>query len=127
MSGSSKRLCRVQDLIYREVASLISRGEICDPRLQGMSIISVDVSPDLKQAKIFYIIPGVENALEVAAVLEKTAGFIRTQLSKRAVLRHAPKIKFVFDEHTIRAKRISELIDQVVSPDVAQDIQKDIL
>ena len=55
MSGSSKRMRRMADLIQREVA-LIIRQNVVDPRLQKMVVTLVEMSPDLKSASIFFTI-----------------------------------------------------------------------
>lgn len=105
----TKRNRQVADLIRREVAMLI-KTSINDPRLSSMMIITVDLSPDLKNARIFYTVSEDVVKEEAAAALKKAAGFIRHELSVRAKLRHTPQLHFVYDESIARAQHLLSLM-----------------
>ena len=112
MQAASKRNRRVADLIHREVASLL-KTSINDPRLTQMVITSVDLSPDLSNARIYYILPDKVNKQDVVAALKKAVGFIRHELSNRTELRYTPQISFRYDDSIAHAQRILSLINKI--------------
>ena len=112
MSSSSKRVRRMADLIQREV-SLILRQHVVDPRLQQLVITLVEMSPDLKSARILFTVPEAEMVDDVMQALTKASGFMRSQMAKTAELRYVPKLFFQYDAQLLQAERLSNLIDQV--------------
>lgn len=119
----NQRLQRLADQIQRELAVLI-RDEINDPRLTGfVTISSVKVSPDLGYADIYVTImePGLDDAMtktnheESINVLNKAAGFLRTELSHSLKTRTTPRLRFHYDEVTAHGNYMMDLINQAVS------------
>jgi ribosome-binding factor A len=109
-SGRSQKL---GDLIQRELSDLI-RLELRDPRVGMITITSVDVSPDLSHAKVFFTIlekPKLKDTLEG---LRRSAGFLRSQLAKRIKIYTTPEVRFVYDESVERGDHLSRLIDSVI-------------
>ena len=104
----SVRARQVSILIQREVASLL-RQAISDPRLQSASITSVNVSPDLKNAKVFFSVPEADGA-EAERAFAKAAAFLRKALAERVSLKYIPRLTFVFDHTLLKAERISNLL-----------------
>ena len=118
---------RVADALQRELAQLI-RDEVRDPRLGMVNITAVEVSRDLSSAKVFINLVGAESAdesREAADVLNGAAGFLRTLLAKRMLLRVAPKLRFIFDFSGRRAQELSALIDYAVNRDKARHTDTD--
>ena len=101
---------RLGDLIQREVSELI-RLEVRDPRVGMITITSVDVSPDLSHAKIFFTVLPEEKLPETSKGLSRAAGYLRSQLAKRVKLYTTPELRFVYDESVERGDRLSRLID----------------
>ena len=112
MSGSSKRVRRMADLIQREV-SLILRQHVVDPRLQQLVITLVEMSPDLKSARVLFTVPEADTVEDVMQALAKASGFMRSQMAKTAELRYVPKLFFQYDAQLMQAEHLSNLIDQV--------------
>ncbi|MDV2859681.1 ribosome-binding factor A [Psychrobacter sp. CAM01] len=119
----NQRLQRLADQIQRELAVLI-RDEVNDPRLTGfVTISSVKVSPDLGYADIYVTImePGLDDAMtktnheESVNVLNKAAGFLRTELSHSLKTRTTPRLRFHYDEVTAHGNYMMDLINQAVS------------
>ena len=106
---------KVADLIQRELAELI-RLELRDPRVGMVTITSVDVSPDLSHAKIFFTLLDKEHLKETTQGLQRAASFLRSQLSKRMSMYTTPELRFVYDESVERGDHLSQLIDSVVPP-----------
>jgi ribosome-binding factor A len=106
---------KVADLIQRELSDLLRR-EVRDPRVGMVTITSVDVSPDLSHAKIFFTMLNQEHLKETTQGLQRAASFLRSQLSKRMSMYTTPELRFVYDESVERGDRLSQLIDSVIPP-----------
>jgi len=106
---------KVADLIQRELADLLRR-EVRDPHVGMVTLTSVDVSPDLSHAKVFFTILEKEKKDDTTRALQRAAGFLRSQLSHRMSMYTTPELRFVYDESVERGDRLSRLIDSVVPP-----------
>ncbi len=116
----NQRLQRLADQIQRELAVLI-RDAVNDPRLTGyVTISSVKVSPDLGYADIYVTVmePELNDAMTITnheesiKVLNKAAGFLRTELSHSLKTRTTPRLRFHYDEVTARGNYMMDLISQ---------------
>jgi ribosome-binding factor A len=110
---NSGRPQKLGDQIQRELSDLVQR-EVRDPRVGMVTITSVDVSPDLSHAKVFFTILEQEKLAETSAGLKRSAGFLRSQLAKRIKLYTTPELRFVYDESVERGDRLSRLIDSAL-------------
>ena len=101
MKKNSVKNIRVNSEVLREM-SLIIREDLKDPRIHPMtSVMAVEVTPDLKFAKIFVSVMGDEEAKEKTMQgLKKSASFARHRLADRMNLRNTPELTFVLD-HSI--------------------------
>ena len=108
---SSGRPQKLADLIQRELSDLIAR-EMRDPRVGMLTITSVDVSPDLSHAKVFFTLLQKERLEDTVRGLKRSAGFLRSQLAKRIKLYTTPELRFEYDESVERGDHLSRLIDQ---------------
>ena len=115
MKKGQGRPQRLGDLIQREVSELI-RMEVRDPRVGMITITSVDVSPDITHAKIFFTVLEKEKLQETLAGLNRSAGFLRSQLAKRIQMYTTPELRFVYDESVERGDHLSRLIDAALRP-----------
>jgi len=105
----SIRAQRVADLVKREIAASLSK-DIEDPRLKSLSLTAVDVSPDLRNAKIFFTLLDTDNVVEVIKVLNKASGFLRHSIASRCDLRYVPKLDFRYDNNLVEAENLVTLI-----------------
>jgi ribosome-binding factor A len=112
---SKGRPQKVADLIQRELSDLLRR-EVRDPRVGMVTLTSVDVSPDLSHAKVFFTILEKDRKDETTKGLQRAASFLRSQLSHRMSMYTTPELRFVYDESVERGDRLSQLIDSVVPP-----------
>ena len=109
------RSVRVADQIRRELAVLVSR-EVADPRVGEVTVSGVEVSPDLRHARVL-VTPGRGTDGDAsAAALNHAAGFLRSRLARRVRLRHVPRLVFEHDRTLERALRIEALIDRTPAP-----------
>jgi len=106
---------KVADLIQRELSDLLRR-EVRDPHVGMVTLTSVDVSPDLSHAKVFFTLLQEDRKDETTRALQRAAGFLRSQLAHRMKLYTTPELRFVYDASVERGDRLSRLIDSVVPP-----------
>jgi ribosome-binding factor A len=117
MKKNAQRAHRVGDQIQRELAELL-RLHVKDPRIGMVTVTSVEVSPDLSHAKVFFThLAGAEHAPEAVKALQHTAGFLRTELSHRLKLYSVPQLHFAYDDSIESGLRMSKLIDDAVADD----------
>jgi len=110
---------RVADFLRKEL-SQIMQHQMRDPRVGLVSITDVEVSRDLSHAKIYVTMMDASEqseAKETLQVLNKAAGFLRTQVAKSHSMRITPSLRFYFDESIHRGQYLSSLIDKAVSED----------
>jgi ribosome-binding factor A len=122
--GHSQRQLRVGEELRHLLAELFERGDMRDPDLRGASITvtSVDVSPDLRNATAFVMPLGGQDEARLMAAMRRAAPWFRARVGERAGLRHAPEIRFELDKTFDEADRIGALLRR---PDVARDIKDD--
>jgi len=104
---------KIGDLIQRELSDLLYR-QLRDPG-RMVTITSVDVSPDMSHALVYFTCLDAGQAGPAAQGLKRAAGFLRSQLAKRVTLYSMPELRFQYDESIARADRLSQLIDSVRS------------
>ncbi|HRE31548.1 MAG TPA: 30S ribosome-binding factor RbfA [Candidatus Berkiella sp.] len=116
MARDFSRTDRIADVMQRELSVLI-REELKDPRVSMVTISEIKVSKDLAYAKVFVSVMMEEKAKETLEGLNKAAGFLRGQLARKMTIRVMPQLTFVYDDTTIKANRISRLIDDAIASD----------
>jgi ribosome-binding factor A len=108
-----KRSDRVADLLLELVSQLLTK-EVSDPRIGQITLTGVEVSQDLKHARIFFsLLTGDRQKAEVLSGLKSATGFIRARVAKEIKLRFVPAIEFVYDETQDRVRHIEDLLQQV--------------
>ena len=108
----SNRPKRVAEAIRNEVSILLLQ-QIADPRLTGVTISHVVVTPDLKQAKIYFSLPPGKESGPALKGMNRARGFIRSHLAKVFNLRYTPQLLFYYDEFNAEAQRIDDLLRKI--------------
>lgn len=104
---------RISVAIRKEV-SLIIHDKLKDPRIGFITITGVDISKDLRNAKVFYSVLGSEDDYKkTQEALESAQGLIRSLVSDRLGLRFAPEIIFRQDRSSEYSVRIDEVLNQI--------------
>jgi len=104
---------RVTEEIRKE-ASIIIHDELKDPRLGFVTVTRVEMTPDLRLAKIFFSVLGKEEEHKrTKAALDSALGLIRTKIAQRINLRFAPEIIFKEDRSSEYSVRIQEILDEI--------------
>lgn len=114
MRKNSIKNTRINGEVLRELSRIISR-EIKDPRISPMtSVVSVEVTPDLKYCKAYISVLGDKKAQDdTVEGLKSAIGYIRKELAHSVNLRHTPEISFCLDQSIEYGVNMSKLIDDV--------------
>lgn len=114
MRKNSVKNIRINSEVQREMSQII-REDLKDPRIHPMtSVMTVEVTPDLKFAKIFVSVLGDDEAKEKTMEgLKKSASYARHQLASRMNLRNTPELTFVLDNSIEYGVMMSKRIDEV--------------
>ena len=95
----------------RELVAEVVRTQIKDPRLGMITITDSRITPDLREATVFYTVLGdVAAQAATAAALESAKGLMRSTVGKALGLKHSPTLSFVHDDVQEQAKHIDELL-----------------
>ncbi len=117
---ASQRAQRVAETIHKEISNLLIKG-LKDPRIGFVTITSVDVTSDLRQAKIYYTLMGGQGDRDqTKSGLDSSTSYVRQQLGKVLRLRHIPEIQFIYDASFEYGQHIEKLLNEVKS-----DLQED--
>lgn len=106
-----KRAVRVADQMKQEIADILMR-KIKDPRIGFVTVTDVELSDDLRNAKVFVSIYGGDKE-ETFKGLNSAATFIRSELGRRMTMRCIPEILFRFDDTVERGAHIMELLHEI--------------
>ena len=108
-----QRTDRVSELMGREISVIIDR-ELRDTRISMTTVTGVDVSKDLRSARVYVsVLGGKEETKHSIDALNNAAQFIRARLSERITLRHMPKLTFYFDSSTVDGMRMDRILDEL--------------
>jgi ribosome-binding factor A len=108
---SSTRTARVARQIQQELSQILEE-QVKDPRVGMVTLTSVQMTPDLRLARIYFSRLGPpEDRHEAKAALDHAAGYLRRELGQRLRLRYLPELRFFIDDSLERYERISELLD----------------
>lgn len=121
MRKNSIKNTRINGEVMRELSNII-RGEIKDPRINPMtSVVSVEVSSDLKQCKAYISVLGDEESQKSTLEgLRSAEGYIRRELAHTINLRNTPEIIFIIDQSIEYGVNMSRFIDEV-NKDIKDD------
>ncbi len=118
MRKHSIKNTRVNGEVQRELSRIISY-EVKDPRIAPMtSVVSVEVTPDLKQCKAYISVLGDEKAQQDTITgLKRSAGFVRRELARSLNMRNTPEIIFILDQSIEYGVNMSKRIDSLTYSD----------
>jgi ribosome-binding factor A len=113
MAREYSRTNRFGEVIMRELALMIQR-EISDPRVGMVTVSHVDVTADLKYAKVYVTrfngFESEQDAAECIKGLNSAAGYLRRGLAGRVKLRNIPELQFVYDKSLEHGFKMDDLI-----------------
>lgn len=113
----TRRTERVADALKQTVAELLVH-DVKDPRIGMVTITAVNVSPDLRHARIFFSVLGdPTKRAESLAGLRSASGFIRSEIAHRLNLRAVPELVFEYDPSLEEADRVLRLLKDALPKD----------
>ena len=107
-----RRQQRVAETLKKEIGELLQKG-VADPHLDMVSVTSVEISPDLRYARVFVSHLGDVSDKEVLQALKRASKFLRRELGGRMTLRVMPELAFEIDRSLEQGSRIEALLAQV--------------
>lgn len=130
-SVSSRRTLKAAEAIREVVASAILT-EIRDPRIRDVTVVGVEVSPDMREAKVLVSVMGDETQQQLSVRgLQNSAGFLQSKISNRIETRYTPRLTFVLDKGLKNAAAVGEILARIrrekeeQNPSPAADDQDD--
>ena len=108
-----KRSQRIQELLLGEISKLLQDG-LKDPRIGFATLTRVEVSDNLKHAKVFVSVMGSEKEKkQTLEALKSAKGFIRNYLGKNLYLRYLPELEFKKDENAEHVEKITRILNNL--------------
>ena len=108
----SDRLRRVNEAVRQVLSDAITQ-DLKDPRVGFVTVTAVDVSPDLRHARVYVSVLGEDSAKEDSLTgLRAAHGYLQRRIAGELRLKHTPTLNFAIDDSIERGMRISELIDR---------------
>ena len=106
---------RLAEALKIEIAEVVG-FEMDDPRLESITVTDVEVSPDLRDAKVFVLVRGDENEVkEALRSLRNAATFVRQQVAMNLDMRFAPHVHFMRDDAEENAARVGEILQDLTN------------
>jgi len=107
------RIDKINKLVKREISSILQQ-EFQDPRLMMVTILNVEVTRDLRSARIKYSFLGDQRQLkEVAQSLHKLSGYIRKLLGASMQTRNTPRLEFIYDKSVIHSVGVEQVLEEL--------------
>ena len=108
----SSRPERVAEAINKEL-SLLLLLKVRDSRISEVTISNVQMSPDLKQAKVYFQVPRGVNAKKAAQGMKRATGFFRSQLARAMNMRYTPRLVFFYDNQNEEIDRLDQVFAEI--------------
>jgi ribosome-binding factor A len=117
----SRRLLKAAAAI-REVVSMAILTEMRDPRVKNVTVIGVDVAPDMKSAKVAVSIMGDEKKQQLGlSGLQNAAGFLQKKIADEIDTRYTPRLTFVLDKGVKNSLEIQRILNEVLPKEKEED------
>ena len=114
---TSRRVQKAAEAI-REVVSMAILADLKDPRVEGVTVTFVEVSPDMRNAKVHVSIMGDDTAQQLCLKgLQSSAGFLQQKVSRRIDTRYTPRIRFEIDMGVKNSIAIAKMLNDVLPAD----------
>lgn len=119
--GRSVRLLRVGESVRHALSQILMRGDVQDDDLikTPVTVTEVKVSPDLRNATVYFLPLGGEKKDVIKAALKRNSAYIRGQLAKAVHMKYLPALRFELDPSFDEAGKVNDLL---ASAHVRQDI-----
>jgi ribosome-binding factor A len=110
---STRRLLKAAEAI-RGVVSMAILTELRDPRVQNVTVVGVEVTPDMREAKVLVSVMGNEaQQRTVLKGLQNSVGFLQSKIADRIETRYIPRLTFVMDEGVKKSVAVQQILEQI--------------
>ena len=104
----------------REVVSMAILAELNDPRIRDVTVTHVEVSPDMRHAKVHVSIMGDETHQKLSLRgLQSAAGFLQSKIARQIDTRYTPRLMFVLDPGVKKSIEMARILREVLPPEPA--------
>lgn len=115
--ASSRRVLKAAEAI-REVVSMAILTDLRDPRVEHVTVTYVEVSGDMRNAKVHVSIMGDDRRQELCMKgLQNAAGYLQSKIANRIDTRYTPRIEFIKDQGVKNAAAVARILKEVLPPD----------
>jgi ribosome-binding factor A len=122
---TSRRVQKAAEAI-REVVSMAILADIKDPRVRDVTVTYVEVSPDMRQAKVHVSVMGDDKKQDLCLHgLQSSAGYLQTKIAKRIDTRYTPRLRFELDMGVKKSLAIAQLLHDVLPEDPPESMNDD--
>jgi ribosome-binding factor A len=112
----SRRTLKAAEAI-REVVSMAILRDLKDPRVRDVTVLSVEVSPDMRQARVHVSVMGNETKQNLTLRgLQSAAGFLQAKVAERIETRYTPRLQFQLDQGVKQSVEIARQLREVLPP-----------
>ncbi len=113
MKERSQRCQRIGDQLRGEISSMLLR-DIKDPRIGFVTVMDVEVAPDLSHATVFFTVYGSDKERQdTLSGLNSTAGFMRREMGRRLHLKRIPALHFRYDDTGLKGEHLEGIFSRI--------------
>jgi len=121
---TSRRVLKVAEAV-REVVGMAILADLNDPRIQGVTVTRVEVSGDLRLAKVYVSIMGDEKEQNLCLHgLRSSAGYLQSKIADRINTRYTPKVSFILDKGVKHSIEIARILGEVLPSEEEDESQE---
>ncbi len=121
---SNRRVLKAAQAI-REVVSMAILTDLKDPRVKDVTVTFVEVSADMRQAKVHVSVMGDETRQALCVQgLQSSAGYLQSKIGKRIDTRYTPKLQFSLDKGMQNAMMVTRILEEVLPPEEAASAEE---
>ncbi len=112
---TARRLLKAGEAI-REVVSMAILTELRDPRVKNVTVLGVEVAPDMREAKVIVSIMGNKTQQSTSMRgLQNSAGFLQSRIADRIDTRYTPRLSFVLDDGIKKSIAVTQILEQIAA------------
>ena len=107
------RMERINSQVQREIGTIFQQ-DLSDPAFRLVTITHVNVSRDLRSAKVYFSVLGSAQSLKlIAGKIDRVRGFVRKLVGQRMTIRNTPELFFVYDDSILTGARIEKTLEEL--------------
>lgn len=120
---SSRRVLKAAEAVREAVSMAILTG-LNDPRVQDVTVTYVEMTPDMRQAKVHVSVMGDETKQRLSlAGLKSAAGYLQSKVANRIETRYTPRLEFILDQGVKRSIQIAEILGRVLPKQPPEQVE----